>query len=324
MPDETASAVANPEIEKERGRGHIGLVVLGSITGGLILGLTLTLGVFGAGRENVITGAALIALAFGMLMLVALARWRTDSPQSWAFVPALGIGVVGLALHPRAGDRVPAGWDGSGRFFLPRCRQAARCAARCTTGRVEASLSGVRRLGAIALGGVYETVTEATTDNNPPLGAAPTSSRAHLYLRCTGSGSPAVVLFNGPGNGLPAGLVQGCRARDEGLRLRSRRQGWAERRVARTRISFPPTCVAFLRQRLFPAHTFSPVTRQQYALPAMDYPKDIAGVALIDSSTPYQFDRHVLALLLAVASWVGATSDPRTGRCRTCLLAQRL
>jgi hypothetical protein len=79
---EAASTVAPPEIEKERGRGHIGLVVLGSIAGGLILGLVLVLVVFAGGPENVITGAALIALAFGMLMLVELARRRTDQPQS--------------------------------------------------------------------------------------------------------------------------------------------------------------------------------------------------------------------------------------------------
>jgi hypothetical protein len=41
-----ASVVAHPDVERKQGRGHIGLVVLGSITGGLILGLTLTLGVF--------------------------------------------------------------------------------------------------------------------------------------------------------------------------------------------------------------------------------------------------------------------------------------
>jgi hypothetical protein len=44
-----------PEAEKEHGRGHIGLVVLGSIAGGLILGLVLVLGVFAGGPESVIT-----------------------------------------------------------------------------------------------------------------------------------------------------------------------------------------------------------------------------------------------------------------------------
>jgi hypothetical protein len=71
---EAASTVAPPEGKKEHGRGHVGLVVLSSIAGGLILGLVLVLGVFPGGPEHVITGAALIALAFGMLMLVELAR----------------------------------------------------------------------------------------------------------------------------------------------------------------------------------------------------------------------------------------------------------
>ncbi len=135
-----ASTVALPEVEKEHGRGHIGLVVLSSIAGGLILGLVLVLVVFAGGREDVITGAALIALAFGMLMLVALARRRTDQPQSWALAPALGLAVAGLALLILGpSDRVLGrlGWSGrscshslsSGRCGVP--------AAPCTTGRVE-------------------------------------------------------------------------------------------------------------------------------------------------------------------------------------------
>ena len=45
----------------ERGRrGHIGLIVLGSILAGLALGLVLVLGVFGGSEEATITGAALM------------------------------------------------------------------------------------------------------------------------------------------------------------------------------------------------------------------------------------------------------------------------
>ena len=70
-PVENASAPADEEVS---GRGHIGLIVLGSIVFGLILGLVLVLGVFGGGREHLITGSALIALGLGMLMLFVLAR----------------------------------------------------------------------------------------------------------------------------------------------------------------------------------------------------------------------------------------------------------
>ena len=57
--DAPAPSAAPPDGEKEHRRGHIGLVVLGSIAGGLILGLVLVLVVFAGGREDVITGAAI-------------------------------------------------------------------------------------------------------------------------------------------------------------------------------------------------------------------------------------------------------------------------
>jgi hypothetical protein len=135
-----ASTVALPEDEKEHGRGHIGLVVLVSIVGGLILGLVLVLGVFSGGREDVITGAALIALAFGMLMLVELARRRTDQPQPWALVPGLGLGVAGLALLIlRPSDRVLGrlGWVWPLLLALVVVWSVGVRAALCTTGRVE-------------------------------------------------------------------------------------------------------------------------------------------------------------------------------------------
>ena len=87
--------------------GHIGLIVLGSIVGGLVLGLLLVLVVFGGAREPVITGAALISLACGVLTLFALSVRRTDQPQRWALPPAVGLGVVGIALIAvMPGDRV--------------------------------------------------------------------------------------------------------------------------------------------------------------------------------------------------------------------------
>ena len=73
-PDQSETNANAPVVEEVGGRGHIGLIVLGSIVFGLILGLVLVLGVFGGGREHVITGSALIALGLGMLMLFALAR----------------------------------------------------------------------------------------------------------------------------------------------------------------------------------------------------------------------------------------------------------
>jgi hypothetical protein len=108
-PETTHSA---PAVEEGSRQGHIGLIVLCSIAFGLILGLVLTLGVFGGGREHVITGAALISFALGMLMLFGLARRRTDQPQSWAPPPAVGLGIVGLALVILGPSGRVLGWLG--------------------------------------------------------------------------------------------------------------------------------------------------------------------------------------------------------------------
>jgi hypothetical protein len=78
---ELTSSASNPSVlakRDEETRGHIGRIVLGSIVGGLVLGLILVLVVFAGAREPVITGAALISLACGMLTLFALSGRRTD------------------------------------------------------------------------------------------------------------------------------------------------------------------------------------------------------------------------------------------------------
>src|SRR5687768_8182580 len=100
-----------PTGERER-RGHIGLIVLGSILAGLALGLVLVLGVFGGSEEATITGAALISLGAGLLILFLLAGRRTDQPQPWALAPAIALGALGFALLIfKPGDRL-LGWTG--------------------------------------------------------------------------------------------------------------------------------------------------------------------------------------------------------------------
>ena len=300
-PTEAASTVARPEIEKERGRGHIGLVVLGSIAGGLILGLALTLGVFGGGRENVITGAALIALAFGMLMLFELARRRTDQPQPWALDPALGTGVVGLALVILGpGDRV-LGWLGWvwPVLLLLVVVWSVRGARRSLHNWSRRALlyPAFAILALIAFGGAFETIAEATTENNPPAGGRTylVAGRS-LYLRCTGSGSPAVILFNGLGERTPNwAWVQGDVARQTRVCVFDRAgQGWSGKAPGRQDAHQLSADVSGLLAAagvpgpyVLAGHSVGGTYALAYA---MDYPKDVAGVALLDSATPYQFD----------------------------------
>ena len=60
--------------------------------------LALTLVVFAGAPEHLITGSALLALAFGWTMLAVLSIHLTSQPQRWALVPAALMAVTGLGL----------------------------------------------------------------------------------------------------------------------------------------------------------------------------------------------------------------------------------
>ena len=189
-----------PVVEEVGGIGHIGLIVLGSIVFGLILGLVLVLGVFGGGREHLITGSALIALGLGMLMLFVLAR-RTDQPQPWALAPGVGLVVAGVALLILSPSGRVLGWLG---WVWPLL--LAALVIWSWRGAHHSLHNWSRRallypcfviLGLVALGGAYETIAEATMSNEPTAGRTYRVAGHRLYLSCAGSGSPTVVLFNG-------------------------------------------------------------------------------------------------------------------------------
>jgi hypothetical protein len=76
-------------------KGHIGLIVAGSVLTGLIAALGLAVVVFGGAAEPVITGAVLWGFALGWAMLAVLSVRFTDQPQRWAVVPAVFMGVSG-------------------------------------------------------------------------------------------------------------------------------------------------------------------------------------------------------------------------------------
>jgi pimeloyl-ACP methyl ester carboxylesterase len=139
---------------------------------------------------------------------------------------------------------------------------------------------------------------EAATSNNPPSGGRTYLVADHsLYLRCTGSGSPAVILFNGLGTRTPSwAWVQGdvARAQTRVCVFDRAGQGWSGKAPGRQDAH---QLSADVRGLLAAADVPGPYVLAghsvggTYALAyAMDYPRDVAGVALIDSATPYQFD----------------------------------
>ncbi len=317
-PASKSSVLANPD----EARGHIGLIVLGSILGGLVLGLLLVLVVFAGAREPVITGSALISLACGMLTLFALSGRRTDQPQQWALTPAVGLAVVGIpliALMPSDHVLGLLGWVWPPllAIMIGWSLRGARRSLHNWSRRALLYPAFVA-LGLVAIGGAFETVAEATTTNSPSAGRTYLVDGHRLFLDCVGSGSPTAVLFNGLGERTPSwAWVQPAVARETRVCTFDRAaQGWSGKAPER---QDGHQLAADLHRLLSAAHVPGPYVLAghsvggTYALVyAMDFPKETAGVALIDSASPDQFDlpaypgfysmwRRVSALLPSVA-----------------------
>src|SRR5256885_13789623 len=94
-------------------KGHVGLIVAGSMIAGFIVALVLVIGPFGGAQEHVIMGTALLGWALGWALLAALSiRW-TNQPQRWAIVPAALMALAGASLlifRPDANSMDVLGW----------------------------------------------------------------------------------------------------------------------------------------------------------------------------------------------------------------------
>jgi pimeloyl-ACP methyl ester carboxylesterase len=299
-------------------RGQIGLTVLGSVALGLALGVALCFGVFGGSEEATITGAALVALGCGMLTLFLLARRLTDQPQPWALAPGIGVVLAGLALLILTpGDRALRwlGWVWPLLLAL-LVVWSVRGARRSLHNWSRRALlyPAFVVLGLVAVGGAYETIAQATSSNPAPsTGRTYTVAGHSLYLSCAGSGSPTVILFNGHIERTPSwAWIQPDVARETRVCAFDRAgQGWSGEGVgSQDAHELSDDVHALLAAARVPGpyvvagHSVG----GPYALAyAMDFPLDVAGVALIDSSTPYQFDLPDYPGFYALWRRVGAT-----------------
>ena len=273
--------------------------MIGSLVAGLVLALLLVLVVFAGAREHVITGAAMLAFAFGWAMLAVLSMRRTNQPQRWALVPAVGMGIVGAALlvfAPGDGALTTAGWVwppvvlGLAVWMTIQVRRALKGRSRWLVYPV------VLFLAAGALGGMYESVALAQDRrSNVMPGESYDVGGYRLHLNCSGSGSPTVVLESGLGETSPfwswitpaVGRVTRVCAYDRAG------QGWSDD------APHPQDglqVAADLHTLLGRAGEHGPYvlvghsTGGTYALTyAARYPADIAGMVLLDSASPYQF-----------------------------------
>jgi pimeloyl-ACP methyl ester carboxylesterase len=281
-------------------RGRVGLVVLGAIGSGLALGLVLVLGVFAGAEEATITGAALLALGIGFVVLAQASARFTDQPQRWALAPGLGTAAVGIAmlvLSPGGRILELAGWLWPALLLIlvAWSIRGARGALHNWSRRA-LLYPALAVLALVAVGGAIETVAEATTSNPATAGRTYLVAGHHLYLDCVGTGGPTVVLFNGLGERTPhwAWVQNGVSSTTRVCAYDRAGEGWSGTAPG---AQDGHELAADLHGLLEAAHVPPPYVLAghsvggTYALVyAAQYPQQVAGLALIDSSTPHQFD----------------------------------
>jgi pimeloyl-ACP methyl ester carboxylesterase len=280
---------------------HIGRVVVGCLTAGLVVALALVLGPLGGAKEHVITGTVLLALAASWALLAAVSILWTKQPQRWAVLPAGFMGMAGAALLAFApGDVVI---DALGWVWPPLL--LALLAA--TVVRVQVDLHSRTRSWVVypvltvyalcAVGGGYHTIRGSLDRRMRPAPGQLIDVGGHrLHLNCTGSGSPTVILESGLGEaGAYWGWISTAVASDTRVCVYDRAgRGWSEP------ASVPQDGFAVARDLhtlLERAHVQAPFVlvghssgAQYVRIFAGRYPEKVVGMVLLDGQPAEAFE----------------------------------
>ena len=275
-------------------------IVAASLAAGMAAALLLTLVVFAGGTESAITGSALRRLRVRVVAdRRARPRGYTNQPQRWAAVPAVAMGGTGLALlvftpgydaMTAAELGVAAGHAGAGAWMFVQMRRSLTGAGRWLLTPVIAVLA------LAAVGATYENVSLVRDQTPTPrpgscttsaatgctwtaaATAAPPSCSPTAWARSPprGRGSP-------PGRATPPGSAPTTAPARAGARTPS------TRRTASSRAEDLHALLAAAGET-GPFVLVGHSTGGTYAMTyAARYPDQVAGMVLLDSSSPYQF-----------------------------------
>ena len=185
-------------------RRHV-LVVAASLIVGFLLPIVIALEPAAGGGESRMTGAALLGWGIGWALIAFLSIRFTNAGHRWAYVPAAILGLTGVALiafAPGAAVMDQLSWV----WPVPVLVLAAWLILR-----VRADVQGRSRwllypvvgvLALLSIGGAVETGIEATDGSRSPNGGQLVDVGGHkLFIACSGTGSPTVVLEGGLGQG---------------------------------------------------------------------------------------------------------------------------
>jgi pimeloyl-ACP methyl ester carboxylesterase len=280
-------------------RGPIVRVVLGSLLTGVAGAAGLTLLAVTGAPEHVSSGSARRGFAAGWAMLAVLSSRLTSQPQRWALVPAAVMALTGLGLLTVApGNSVltGAGWIWSPLMFALAVWMGVQL-RRALAGRVRWLLYPV--IAALALAGVGGFIETVALHHDAASMAMPGTSYVvgghRLHLHCTGTGSPTVVLASGLGemSSSWARIAPAVAPTTRVCAYDRAGQGWSDD-AARPQdgLAIARDLHALLEAAgerapfVLVGHSIGGTYAMTYAA---QYPAQVAGMVLFDSSTPDQF-----------------------------------
>jgi pimeloyl-ACP methyl ester carboxylesterase len=291
----TSKGQARPPGPDPSQKGHLGWVVAGSLVTGVLAALLLAGAPFIPAIESGVTGAILVGLALGWAMVAVLSVRLTDQPQRWAVAPALFMGLGGfllLAFGSPMHEALTGVWPPALLVLAAWMIVQANRQLRSRSGRF-LLYPVIAMLVLSSLGSGYETLRGAADAAASPVQGQLIDVGGHrLYLNCTGSGSPTVVLE--PGAGLMSsdlGWIAPAVARETRVCVYDRAgRGWSDPANAPQDGAQIATDLHALLERgnvpgpyVLAGHSFGGL----YALTfAARYPEDVAGLVLVDSTAP--------------------------------------
>ncbi len=286
---------SDPNAPAGRPTRRIAGVVAASLATGLVAGVLLVFAPFIPADESGATGAILCGFAIGWAMLTVLSVRFTDQPQRWAAAPALFMGLAGLlliAFGSTAQQALTWVWPPALLALTVVTTVRARRRLHSTSARV--LLYPVLTLLALAsVGGGAETVLEAYDASHYPMAGQLIDVDGHrMHLHCSGTGSPTVVLEPGAGDmASTMAWIAPAVARDTRVCVYDRPgRGWSDP------VDTPQDGARVaddLHTLLHNAHVPGPYVLAGHSFGglyvlayAAQYPDDVAGMVLIDSTAP--------------------------------------
>ena len=278
--------------------GHIGRTVTLTMAGGVVGALFLVTVPFAGAEEHVITGSVLLAFAFAWAVLAWVSTTRTAQPQRWATAPAAVMATAGLTILVLAPTGNELGWVWPPAivalvaWMVIRSRHDLRSRTR-----VFVLYPVFAALALSAVGGAYETYRETTDPSASTMPGRLIDVGGHkLHINCVGTGSPTVVLE--PGLGEPSTAMAWI-APDVATTTRvciydRAGRGWSDSSAGPQDGAQVATDLHTLLNR---AGEHGPYVLAGHSLGglyilnfAQRYPNQVAGVALLDSMSPEQYD----------------------------------